>query len=216
MKRKGYPSRYDRQQDAKIRKLETNIIVKQHITTSSATTTEDTAVEFLLNGIAQGETDLTREGAEIRMQSISIRFLMHGSPVATVATGGLRVMLFIDKDPRGALPDPTDYLTTQQILSGYNTGRVIGQERHRGRFKFLFDHTYDMVNRPIASADSLPQLITDKVFKKLGNIRSLYTDDTGVIGVIEQATLILAILSSDHLEGINFEFNAVLRFTAPD
>ncbi len=215
-KRKGYISRKDREQDFKIRKLEQQVILKEHITVTSVSVTSGVAQEFALNLIPQGETDITREGATVRLRSIAIRWVMAGSAVATAASGALRVMLFIDNDPRGALPAATDYLTTQSVLSGYNSGRIIGEERNRGRFKFLYDHTHDLINRPIASADSLPSTLHGKLFRKLGNIRVMFTSDSPTVDNVEENNLILAVISISNTEVISYSFNAICRFTAPD
>ncbi len=215
-KRKGYPSKYDRKQDAKIRKLEQAIMLKQHVTVTAGTLSNGVITELLISGVPQGETDTSREGAEIHMQTISVRWRIEGSPVATVDSGSVRIMLAIDNDPRGALPLAQEMLSTDSILSGYQTGRPITKERSRGRFKFLYDETFDIINRPIASADSLPSNLTGKIFAKLGGVRQMFTDDTGDIGACEDHTLLLVFLAEFNTQSLSFDSNAVLRFTAPD
>ncbi len=216
-KRKGYPTRYDRKQDAQIRRLERNITLKQHVVIfSPVVLVDDVIQEFPLNLIPQGETDLTREGAEAQLQSISIRWSLHASPVATIGGGVVRLILLIDKDPRGALPAPGDVLTSQHYLSSYNTGRVLGQERNRGRFKMLYDETIILVNRPIASADALPQMSVGKIFAKLGGLSTMYTGDSGVITEVEDNSLILLALCGETVVNCTLHINAVCRFTGPD
>ncbi len=217
-KRKGYPSRYDRKQDAKIRKLEQNIVLKQSppVAVSDFGIVASTMRIDLLNGVPQGETDETREGATMLMQSISIRWSIFGSAVPTIGSGSFRILLVMDTDPRAALPTALNMLTTSNLLSGYNAGRVIGQERSRGRFKFLYDETFDIINRPIASADSLPSTMTGKIFKKLNGTKTMFTADTGVIGVMEGNTLLLCLISLGNSQDLSWSFNSVLRFTAPD
>ncbi len=215
-KRKGYISRKDREQDTKIRRLEQNVILKQHTTPGNSNLTAAAMVTFSLNLVPQGESDLHREGATIRLVSIAIRWKASGSEVATTQAGAFRILLFIDSDPRGALPASTEFLTSQDLLSAYNSGRVVGQERNRGRFKFLYDQNFSMITRPIASADSLGQTLTGKIFAKLGNTRVMYTTDTGVIENVEENNLVLGIISIDNTQAIAYAFNAVLRFTAPD
>ncbi len=215
-KRKGYISRKDREQDQKIRRLEQQVILKELATITSVSLTTSIAQEFSLINIPQGETDITREGATARLMTVAIRWSLGGSPVPTVASGSVRIMLFIDSDPRGALPTATDYLRSQNILSSYNVGREIGEERNRGRFKFLFDQTFDIINRPIASADSLPSQMTGKIFAKLGSKRVLFTGDSGAITEIEENDLILAAIAGGNTEVISFAFNSIVRFTAPD
>ncbi len=215
-KRKGYPSRYDRIQDSKIRKLQENIVLKQHNIISNAVITSGTALEFSQCLVAQGETDLTREGAMIHMQSISIRWRATGSAVATVATGCIRIIVMIDKDPRGALPAATAYLTTDSVLSSYNTGRVIGQERNRGRFKFIYDETYDMPSDAIASADQLLPSLTGKIFLNLKGTKVMFTTDAADISNIEQNNLLICALALGATEVITINFDAMMRFTAPD
>jgi len=216
-KRKGYPTRYDRKQDAKIRRLERQISLKQHIVIfSPIVLTADAIQEFPLNLIPQGETDLTREGSEANLESISIRWSIVPSSVATVNCGVARIILLIDKDPRGALPATGDVLTSSHYLSSYNAGRVLGQERNRGRFKMLYDETITLVTRPIASADSLAQISTGKIFAKLGGLSTMYTGDTGVITEVQDNSLILLVISGEHAETVVMHINAVCRFTAPD
>ncbi len=217
MKRKGYPSRYDRKQDAKIRKLEQNIILKEHTAVLSGSDLVDGVFQFFyLNGVAQGETDTTREGSSIHMQSISIRWSIRGSAVTTVSSGNFRIVLFIDNDPRGLAPTAIQVFTSDDILSGYNTGRVIGQERSRGRFRFLYDETFDIINRPIASADSLPSTKTGKIFAKLGGTRAMWTDDSGNFSKNEEHSLNFGIIVQNQVQAAVYSFNSILRFTAPD
>ncbi len=191
--------------------------MKQHTTVqSSVGLVADTAQEFALNLIPQGETDLTREGAEAQLVSIAVRFSLNASAAVTTTAGATRILIFIDTDPRGALPAATSYLTSDDILSAYNTGRAIGQERNRGRFKFLYDETFDMVARPVASADSVPQTIHGKFYTKLKDIRTMYTGDTGAITEVEEASLIFAAIAGENVQNNTMQFNAVCRFTAPD
>ncbi len=215
-KRKGYIGRKDREQDKRIKRLEESIILKELANIQAVSLTSSTAQEFSLNLIPQGETDITREASTVRLRTVAIRWSLGGSPVATTASGSVRIMLFIDNDPRGALPAATDYLRSEDILSSYNVGREIGEERNRGRFKFLYDQTFDIINRPIASADSLPSQMTGKIFAKLANKRIMFTADAGAITEIEENNLILAAISKGNTEVISFAFNSVLRFTAPD
>ncbi len=58
-KRKGYPSRYDRKQDAKIRKLEQAIMLKQHVTVTAGTLSSANVTEILISGVPQGETEVS-------------------------------------------------------------------------------------------------------------------------------------------------------------
>ncbi len=215
--KKGGATAYDLKQDAKIRRLEKHVIYKQHTVVQTSTALADgTMQEFVLSAVAQGETDLTREGASIILDSVSIRIALEGSPIITTFSGSIRVLLLIDNDPRGALPGPTDMLTTQDILSGYNTGRVVGQERNRGRFKFIYDETFDLINRPVAAADSVPQHLTIHIYKKLKHIECTFTSDAGTIAASEQNTLIIAFLAQDNSVDSTMRFNSVVRFISPD
>ncbi len=217
-KRKGYPSRYDRVQDAKIRKLQKNIVLKQFPNTLvSKSLTGGTGQLHALCLIPQGETDSTREGATAHLQSISLRWQAQGSAVATTATGTLRIIIGIDHDPEGSLPTMLNFLHTEGVLSQYNTGLTIGQEKSRGRFKILYDVTRDMrSDGAIASADHLAGTIHGKFYKKLNGLRILYTGDAGAITEIEQENLFLAVISLNNSEVITFSFQWMVRFTAPD
>ncbi len=216
MKRKGYPSRYDRVQDRKIRKLQQNIVLKQHTTVSSQTLAAESLQFTALNLVPQGETDITREASTIHMVSLAMRWRLVGSAVATTGTGSVRIMIVLDKDPRGALPGATDVLTSNSMLSAYNTGKALGEERNRGRFKFLYDRLFDMPADAIASADQLAASVTGKLYVKLGNARVLFTEDAGAITEIEQHNLFVCAIASGNSQDQSFLFNAVLRFTAPD
>ncbi len=215
-KRKGYPSRYDRQQDAKIRRLENMQVKKQHTQDTATTLTQNVMQFFSLNLVPQGETYLSREGAEIQLSSCSLRFNLLGSAVATINTGAVRILVLIDNDPRGALPTATQILTTQNVLSAYNTGLVVGQERSRGRFKFLYDETFIMVNRPIASADSLPQNTIGKGYFRFKQLPIMFTADTGAITEIQENNVVLCAISIDNAQTIKFDFFAKMMFTTPD
>ncbi len=195
--------------------MEREILVKEHNTgTDSISVATGTAQEFSLCLIAQGETDTTREGAGVLLKSISFRWIAQGSITPTGGGGAFRIMVFIDNDPRQSLPAATDYLTTQHLLSGYNTGLVVGQERNRGRFHFIYDETFNMPTDAIASADQLAPALSGKFFRRLNNVEVRYVDDSA--SLIEQNQLVFAIISQANTEVITFLSNAVVRFTSQD
>ncbi len=214
--RKRKRTNYDRIQDAKIRKLARNITLKQHGTITDMVLSTGTLAAASLCLVPQGETDLTRESSNIHMKSVSIRWRATGSAVATVGTGAIRIMIVLDNDPRGATPSATQMLTTSSLLSAYNVGRVIGQERSRGRFKFIYDETYDMPTDAIASADQLVKSMTGKMYLPLKDTEVLYTGDSGAITEIEKNNLVVVAIPLGNTEDITVNFNSVLRFTAPD
>lgn len=83
-----------------------------------------------LNLMAQGDTDVDRNGISIKCQSFKIKgwVAMHAS--ATV--NQIRLIAFVDHQPNGASPAVSDVLEATDVKSPYNTGR-------HGRFTFLFD-----------------------------------------------------------------------------
>ncbi len=212
-KRKTYPSRYDRMQDAKIRKLMEHDQNKMHqILLQSMALSSSTGEILILNSVIQGETDSTREAAFIRLEKLSIRWTAQGSAVATTTTGAFRFMIVYDKDTDEVAPTMLQMLVTDHMLAPYNTGLVVGQERSRGRFKFLYDKIVDMPSDAIASADQLADSVSGKLFLNLRHLRTAYTADTGGATDVTKGGLFMVAISLDNSETITFRFQGQLSF----
>ncbi len=127
----GRLSRVDRSQNRRIRKLERGPEVKVLDLNQNFTSVGTTGQIANLSLLAQGDTNITRDGNKIQAKKLDIRLKL-SKTVVTVDT--LRIVIFVDKEQHGADPGLTDLMTTSAVDSFYN----INQSQ---RFRILKDMT---------------------------------------------------------------------------
>jgi len=121
----------DRRQNRRLSKLERGPEVKVLDLNQNLTTVGTTGQIVNLALLAQGDTNITRDGNKIVAKKIDIRIKMTKG-VVTLDT--LRVVIFVDKEQHGADPGLTDLMTSSAVDSFYN----INQSQ---RFRILKDMT---------------------------------------------------------------------------
>ena len=147
------------------------------ITESGSTFSSSTAHVGNLNICAQGDTDLTRDGAQMKMIRTAIRgeLLMNGSASGTIA----RIIICIKKDTSGSAPSNFgSLLTSNSTRAFYDRNRIYN-------FKILFDKTYSL------SSDK-PN-VAFRFAKKLQNVVRFDDVNADVASIARNGLFILAL-----------------------
>lgn len=153
----------------------------------------------LVSGIVQGDTDQTRNGDKIRVQSIAWNM---DFAVATNETGGTIIRFFIvyDRRPNGA------QATYTNVLNAANTRALMNLDtQYLGRFQVLYDQTF-----LLDTADN--QYAKCKGYRKV-NLPVWYNANTGAIGDVQRGNLFAMIITQNNDQNMNAYGYIRLRFT---
>jgi hypothetical protein len=134
------------------------------IVTAQATSNSGT-VWPITQGIVQGDSVITRDGAEITLQNVRLKLDVF-MPTATIAAG-VRVIMFSDTQNNGSMPAFLDVLTANSLIAPYS---VIQQVTNR--FRIHADITKNL------TAGGIQQVVVD-INKKLEQ-KVFYTGTTDV------------------------------------
>lgn len=106
----------------------------------------------LLNGVAQGVTDITRIGNEIQMTSVQFRGVVTNS-FADLSSKIFRMLIFIDRQANAGTPtvatllDLTVFSTAgDQVYAPYN-------HDYQKRYKILYDRTHTLTPQTLLDFD---------------------------------------------------------------
>lgn len=203
-KRKGYPSRYDRGQDKRLKTLEAIIEKKNHtpttITHTSAYTAGTALIDDLNFAIAQGDGVTARTGNEIVNLSISYRCRAFVNAVVQTATTGatlLRFMIIWDRKPQNTILASTDVLVDATVQGLYNINKEFS-----GRFQVLRDEVFALPSATAndeGGATSYPEgnAVFWKGFIDLKKKKTVWTGSTGTQTSVEKGQLVLLTITSN-------------------
>lgn len=127
----------------KLAKLEKQVRINQeewkYIDVGAATTAV-AGMFLLLNGCAPGDGASSRDGRQITVQSIQMKFRGEQDPAGSVANASTtaRFIVFIDKQANGAAPAVGDVLDTTS--AGF--ADALRNFNNRKRFKIFMDRRY--------------------------------------------------------------------------
>ncbi len=111
-----------------------NVEFKFHDVQITATAVSTTATISQLTNIPQGDTDITRDGAQVKVTRLNLKYLLASH--ASAANTAVRLMLVLDKQTNGAIYAIADLLadTTANdiIVSGLNLD-------NKYRFRVLYN-----------------------------------------------------------------------------
>lgn len=150
----------------------------------------------LLNGMALGDTSITREGQSIKMINLFLRayITMHASATTTQ----VRLMIILDTQPNAAAMTAAELLaSTSNILSPLTIG-------YGSRFKILIDKLFRL--------DTNKLNLEYKHFMKLGMHTKYNTSNNGTIADITKNSLYLMLVSDQATNTPNVSFWNRLRF----
>lgn len=144
--------------------------------------------------IAQGDTDITRDGNSIKVTSWLHRITLEKNASATSTR--FRIILFSDVSSAGAVPAVTDLLQTASVISPLN--RVNGS-----RFHVLQDKTC------VLDTDT-PQKVFEFYKKMQHHIK--YLDGTANTTSLGQGSLYVLILSNEATNTPTMNYYSRMRF----
>lgn len=142
----------------KIKKIENKIELLHEDSIFATTVGNDGADRLLLNGITQGQTDITRVGNEVTATSLQFRGRFETNSGLIVPTC-VRVIIFWDRQANGAIPitlassTPSDMalldntITTDPLLMPYNYTTI-------DRYRVLYDKVFVMNPQVVAGTEA--------------------------------------------------------------
>lgn len=138
-----------------------------------------TLTSFLLNGVPEGDDQSSREGDSIRFKSIQL----NANLSYVNATSNVRMIIFIDTQPRAGAPVMAD------VITGTGVGATTGLRNldNRSRFVILKDKTW-MVNNTTLSTHPI------KWYRKL-DMKSYYTTAAATSTSIQSHALWMFLVS---------------------
>lgn len=141
----------------KIKKIEDDIELKYNDREISQNFSSATASLYLLNGIAVGDTQVTRDGAQLNATSVQFRSVWTTSSLSTAGTVW-RIIVFWDRQPNGLTPLVTGALGTDALLNTTTITQPIYapyQYETQQRFRVLYDKIFAM--NPYVVGDFNPE-----------------------------------------------------------
>lgn len=149
---------------------------------------------YLLNGVAQGDTTVSRDGNSIKMHDIDLNFIAEKNPSATYSH--MRIMILMDKQTDSTTPTITDVLETSTV----NSHRNIDYTR---RFYMYYD-------RVITVDNDKPSIEWKKHIKTQAHVR--YSGAGNSITAISSAPIFLMVLSTELTDAPTLIAKSRLRY----
>lgn len=129
---------------------------KKHFDASASDQPGTTPLLTCLNGIAQGDTDVTRDGSSVRFKALQFQMLLHLNTTTQPLYDVFRVVIFRHYQPAGVNPTNALVMATTAINSFTNW-------HSRDLYEILLDKTYclDPTAGPFSIADSVDFRLDD-------------------------------------------------------
>ncbi len=162
-----------------------NVEFKNHdVTLTSVGIPDGVGLITQLTNIPQGDTGISRDGANLKLTSIYMKLLLRISASAT--NSNIRVMIVCDKQTNQAI-----YTTADLLLSAANVVSVVSPLNldNQFRFKILYDKNFSVF-------DSGSKTALSKVYKKL-NLKLRFDASTPSIADLRSSSLSLVLISSE-------------------
>ncbi len=159
-----------------------NVEYKFHDVDSTSQTVSSAATIVQLTNIPQGDTDITRDGAQVKLTRLNIKYLLTDNGAATPS---IRVMLIHDKQTNGAIYAIGDLLANTAIFDSIISPNNLD---NKYRFRVLY-------NKVITFSDSGNQNAYREIFKDL-DIRLRFNGSTPSIADLNSDSLSLVFVST--------------------
>jgi hypothetical protein len=167
----------------------------------------------LLNAITQGVTGNTRTGRQVQLEHLRLNMLFYSN--TAIDQDAYRIIVFIDKESRGAAPVVGDLLTNTTVgvsgavLSSHNFDNV------PSRFKILADEM--IVNQPTVSISATNaawnQPYQHRLYHiKLKTVVHYYNTSAGTVADIDSNALFFLIYGVNTSNPGTFVYDARLVF----
>lgn len=181
---------------AKFAKNALNVEYK-NVDTSIDTTVGTTAAYTLLNGLAQGDSESSRDGEKVRFKSLQVRGQLKQGASATAAQT-VHFYLVIDKQTNGLAPDSGSiFETDSDVFSLRNT-------TYMKRYVVLRDW---LVNLDDVGREQQ----TIKFYTKM-NMPTMYIGTGSTVGNITTNSLYLVAVSDDNTNPPEMDLSIRLRY----
>lgn len=186
---------FRRKRQNKLRNLLAMPQTKYHDVTVAATEINyDGAVEQLLNGIAVGDSDTTRDGQSIVLNSIQVKGIIREGSGAALADVACRYMIVLDRNPN----ETTATLSNVIVGSGGAGADVYALRRRSGsaqdRFKVLVDRQV-VIGDHGSNATGTPSTHMFAEYIKLSELCVFNDDGTGNSDDFQKGALYLFAIS---------------------
>lgn len=116
-----------------------------------------------LCGIAQGDSDITRDGLQINVKSIQVKGIIYMNPNTGNQSSTVRMIIFRDNNFLNNLL-PTPAMLLESGFGGVLAPFAMRNRRERERFKVIYDKLFTLNNN---GANTLPFNIYRKVNTKV-------------------------------------------------
>lgn len=173
-----------------------NVEKKTNDTLFNPTAITNTGTIIQLNNLVQGDTNVTRDGNQVKWLNISARCSLRSNTSATTGTS-FRFMLVLDKQPNGAIYTVADLLENVDPSSGIEKNNAL-------RFKVLS-------SKYLAVNPNGRDRYNWTIFKKL-NFKTRYQSNAGTIADISTNALSVMVISDQATNTPNFQAFFRLRF----
>lgn len=141
---------------------------------------DTTGTVSLLNGVGRGTDIDEREGREVNMRSVQLRYIVYTNTEAASDQWG-RVILVYDRQSNGTAPAITDVLQTNSITAMRNL-------ENRKRFKIFMDKTF-VINASYQTAAALNTASNNHFFEEYyRKLSHPVTFNSGTAGTIADIT----------------------------
>lgn len=181
----------------------------KYVDIASATYVADTTgTVTLLNGIATGDDNTTRDGRQVTIKSVQVRGLVQQTDQITANTRA-RIILVWDNAANGALASVTDILTAANSASFPKVDNAY-------RFTILLDKSFAVAgnNNTATQAYSSGQgVYCVDLYKSLGVITQYGGSTNGIASIQNGALLMVTVGDTTSLNGATFQVATRVRFT---
>ncbi len=178
---RGRPTRYDRIQDKRIRANtqvhETKQFVVNDIAKATNITSSIWSAGQLLNSIAQGDSKLLREGALIRMKSMSLRLLIEPNTSNSSQGFVIRIVIVLFQGDTSRPPTFANWAisnTTDALLKRAQEFAVTG---NWAPYRILYDRSH--------KHNTDQETSTHQIYIDLHAAQANYGNDTAAVQPIE-------------------------------
>lgn len=179
---------------AKLRDLTGSLNVEyKYVNTSASSQPTTTGAITFLSGIAEGNSNVTRDGEQVKITSIHWKAVMtqHASASLTFA----RVIIFIDNSQDGTPPTVANLLTTDSATGHRNIA-------FKNRFAVLYDKVISMGDKTVRNFE---------FFKKL-NMKATYSSSLATNAAATGNHLFIYLYSSEPTNYPTLYWDVRLRY----
>lgn len=170
-------------------------VEKSFINTTASVTPGSTFSTACLNTCSQGNDDINRKGDSILAKHVTINYdlSLHDSAIKDF----FRVIVYLDKENRGANPAGTDLLVTANTYSQTNMDNL-------DRFIILRDERHTLVSNG-------GQAVSNKLYIPL-DFHMKYAGNAGDVQDVRQNAIFIAIVGSENTNKSTFSYYSRLAF----